>query len=160
PEVKTWAWEATPLAIDGVLYISTSLSQVAAIDAASGKTLWVYDPETWKGGTPPNQGFVHRGVAYWAHGGERRILIGTGDAYLIALDAKTGKPVAGFGHSGRIDLTEGLGRPVNRHLYGVTSPPVICRDVVVVGSSILDFPFQQGMPRGDLRGFDVRTGKL
>jgi quinoprotein glucose dehydrogenase len=160
PALKTWVWEATPLAVDGVLYTSTSLSQVAAIHAATGKTLWTYDPGTWKAGTPPNQGFVHRGVAYWAGSGEPRILFGTGDGYLIALDARTGNPVAGFGKNGRIDLTEGLGRPVDRKLYAVTSPPVICRGVVVVGSSILDFPFQSGMPRGDLRGFDVRTGKL
>src|SRR5215831_6492110 len=159
PELQTWAWESTPLVVDGVLYTSTSLSQVAAVNAATGKTLWTYDPQTWKGGRPPNQGFVHRGVAYWARGNERRILLGTGDGYLIALDARTGKPVSGFGKKGRIDLTEGLGRPVDRQLYAVTSPPVICRDVVVVGASILDYPLKRGMPRGDLRGFDVRTGE-
>ena len=54
--------------VNGVLYVSTSLSQVAAIDAATGNTRWVYDPETWKNGTPSNNGFVHRGVAYWADG--------------------------------------------------------------------------------------------
>ncbi len=57
--LKTWVWEATPLMVDGVLYISTSLSQAAAIDAAAGKTRWIYDPETWKNGTPSNNGFVH-----------------------------------------------------------------------------------------------------
>jgi quinoprotein glucose dehydrogenase len=72
--LKTWAWESTPLMVAGVLYISTSLSQVPAIDAAAGKTLWVYDPETWKNGTPANNGFVHRGVTYWAEGNDRRIL--------------------------------------------------------------------------------------
>ncbi|HTF72435.1 MAG TPA: hypothetical protein VK638_58180, partial [Edaphobacter sp.] len=77
--LKTWAWESTALMVGGVLYISTSLSQVAAVDAATGKTLWVYDPETWKNGTPSNNGFVHRGVAYWAEGKDRRILFGTGD---------------------------------------------------------------------------------
>lgn len=159
PDLKTWAWESTPLVVDGVLYTSTSLSQVAAVNAATGKTLWTYDPESWRAGTPPNQGFVHRGVAYWARGNDRRILYGTGDGYLVALDARTGKQVPGFGNKGRIDLTEGLGRPVDRKLYAVTSPPVICRDIIVVGSSILDFPFQRGMPRGDLRAFDVRTGK-
>jgi glucose dehydrogenase len=66
--LKTWAWESTPLMVGGVLYVSTSLSQVAAIDAVTGKTRWVYDPETWKNGTPSNNGFVHRGVAYWADG--------------------------------------------------------------------------------------------
>ena len=93
PGLRTWAWESTPLMVDGVLYVSTSLSQVAALDAATGKTKWVYDPETWKNGTPSNNGFVHRGVAFWADGNDRRIVFGTGDGYLICLDAQTGRPV-------------------------------------------------------------------
>jgi quinoprotein glucose dehydrogenase len=130
PALRTWVWESTPLMVDGVLYVSTSLSQVAAIDAATGKTKWLYDPQTWKNGTPSNNGFVHRGVAYWADGDDQRILFGTGDGYLISLNAKTGKPISTFGRNGRIDLTRGLGRPV-----------------------------EQEMPPGDVRGFDVRTGK-
>ena len=80
--------------VEGVLYVSTSLSQVAALDAATGKTKWVYDPETWKNGTPSNNGFVHRGVSYWADGNDRRIVFGTGDGYLICLNAETGKPMS------------------------------------------------------------------
>ena len=159
PDLKTWVWEATPLMADGVLYVSTSLSQVAAIDAATGRTIWVYDPETWKGGRPSNNGFVHRGVAYWADGNDRRILFGSGDGYLICLNAETGKPITTFGRAGRVDLTQGLGRVVDRHLYGVSSPPVICRDVVVMGSKVNDVPLAKEMPPGDVRGFDVRTGK-
>src|ERR1700761_2341283 len=158
--LKTWAWESTPLMVCGVLYISTSLSQVAAIDAATGKTLWVYDPETWKNGIPSNNGFVHRGVTYWAEGKDRRILFGTGDGYLICLNAATGKPIATFGHEGRIDLTQGLGRSVDRHLYGVSSPPIICRNVIVMGSKVNDIPLAAVIPPGDVRGFDVRSGKL
>src|SRR4030095_3474555 len=84
--LKTWAWESTPLMVEGVLYISTSLSQVASIDAATGKPLWVYDPETWKNGTPSNNGFVHRGVAYWADGKDKRILFGDADGYMVCLN--------------------------------------------------------------------------
>jgi quinoprotein glucose dehydrogenase len=157
--LKTWAWESTPLMVGGVLYISTSLSQVAAIDAATGKTLWVYDPETWKNGTPSNNGFVHRGVTYWAEGKDRRILFGSGDGYLICLSATTGKPISAFGQVGPIDLTQGLGRSVDRHLYGVSSPLVICRDVVVNRSKVNDIPLDAEMPPGDVRGFDVRSGK-
>ena len=158
PDLKSWVWESTPLMINGILYVSTSLSQVAALDAATGNTRWVFDPETWKNGTPSNNGFVHRGVAYWADGDDQRILFGTGDGYLICLNARTGKPIPAFGRDGRIDLTQGLGRPVDRHLYGVSSPPIICRDVLVMGSKVHDVPQLKEMPPGDVRGFDVRTG--
>jgi quinoprotein glucose dehydrogenase len=158
-ELWTMVNEATPLMIDGRLYTSTSLSQVAAIDARTGQTIWVYNPESYEQGSPPNLGFVHRGVAYWADGETQRIFIGTGDAQLIALDAKTGQPVPEFGAHGRIDLTQGMHRWADPALYGVTSPPVICRDVVIVGSSILDYPRVKAMPPGDVRGFDVRTGQ-
>ena len=118
PELWTMVYEATPLMIDGRLYTSTSLSQVAAIDARTGQTLWVYDPESYTQGSPPNLGFIHRGVAYWADGETQRIFIGTGDAQLIALDAKTGQPVPEFGTHGRIDLTQGLHRLVDPALLG------------------------------------------
>ena len=156
PRIETFANETTPLMVGGVLYVSTSLSQVAAIDAATGQTIWTHDPEVWKLGTPPNHGWVHRGVAYWTDGREARIFIGTGNAFLIALDAGTGKPVPGFGQEGRIDLTDGLGRPVDRRWYSVTSPPVVVRDVVVVGASIFDYPVRPDMPPGHVRGFDAR----
>src|SRR5262249_52131600 len=133
-DIETWLNEGTPIMIDGVLYVSTSLSQVAAIDARTGKTRWVYNSEAYKAGTPPNIGFTHRGVAYWAGGGSPRLFIGTCDATLIALDARTGQLVPGFGEKGKIDLTRGLGRPVPRALYAVTSPPLIVRDTVIVGS--------------------------
>lgn len=165
PGLWTMLYEATPLMVGGVIYTSTSLSQAAAIDALTGQTLWVHDPQTYQAGAPANVGFVHRGVAYWEDGEDHRILMGTGDGYLLCLDARTGKPIASFGENGRIDLTQGLRRPVDRALYAVPSPPVICRDVVVVGCTVLDhfavekFP-PRNMPPGDVRGFDVRTGAL
>jgi quinoprotein glucose dehydrogenase len=159
PGLWTWKYEATPLMVDEVLYTSTSLSQVAAIHAVSGQTIWSYDPGTYRDGSPPNNGFLHRGVAYWADGNDRRIFIGTGDAYLIALDAETGQPIPEFGQNGRVDLALGLRRGVSRGQYGVTSPPVICRDVVMVGSSIWDYPVARFMAPGDVRGFDPVTGE-
>ena len=125
PAFWTWKNEATPVMVNGVLYTSTSMSQVAAIDAATGKTIWAYDPESYKQGTPPSGGFVHRGVAYWEGVDDRRVFIGTGDARLIAINARTGKPIPDFGQAGQIDLTQGLRRPVNRTFYGVTSPPIV-----------------------------------
>jgi len=160
PSLYSGKFEATPVMANGVLYISTSLNQVVAIDAATGHTIWVYDPASWrlKSLTVPRS--VHRGVTYWTDGKQERIFAGTIDAYLIALDAKSGKPIPSFGVEGRIDLTSGLRRPIDRKLYGVNSPPVICRDVIVVGSSVYDYPISGEMPPGDVRGFDARTGKL
>ncbi len=150
--------ESTPLLVDGVLYTSTSLNQVAALDPTSGRLLWSHDP-----GSP---GAVHRGLAYWEgrrEGGavDRRLLLATRDSYLIALDADSGEPIPSFGRSARVDLTLGLRRPpAKRSLLSQTSPPVVCRDVVVVGSAVYDRHDQRQMPPGDVRGFDVRTGEL
>jgi quinoprotein glucose dehydrogenase len=152
--------EATPVMVGGVLYTSTSLSQVAAIDAATGATKWVFDPGVHRHGLPANNGWLHRGVAYWRDGEDERVILLGAHAFMIALDAKTGRPVAGFGDAGTVDLGKDLGRPVeHRWHYSQTSPPVIVRDVVVVGSSVMDYPFRPDMPPGDVRGFDVRTGK-
>jgi len=158
----TRANESTPLMIGGVLYTSTSLSQVAAIDAATGETKWVYDPKIYENGLgfPANDGWLHRGVAYWRNGDDERIIMLTAFAQMIALDAKTGKPVPGFGNDGRIDLTEGLRRPVDRDYYTMSSPPVIVRGVIVVGSSVMDWWRKSPSPPGDVRGFDVLTGRL
>src|SRR5262245_9585931 len=91
------AFETTPLMVGGVLYASTSLSQLAAINAQTGETIWVFNPESYKSGRPTNLGFVHRGLAYWSDGKAERLFIATGDAYLWAVDAKTGKAVDTFG---------------------------------------------------------------
>jgi quinoprotein glucose dehydrogenase len=160
PSLHLNLFEGTPVMIGGVLYVSTSLHQVAAIDAASGRTLWVYDPGVHESGPPTSLGFTHRGVSAWGEGRERRIFHGTGDAYLLALDALSGEPIGSFGKEGRVDLTLGLRRHVDRKYYGVNSPPLVIGDVVVVGSIITDrWPYQEGLP-GDVRGFDARTGKL
>lgn len=151
--------EGTPLMVGGVLYTSTSLSQVAAIEAATGRTKWVFDPRVYTHGMPANNGWLHRGVAYWRDGDDERIVLLSAHAFMFALDAKTGRPVESFGDKGRVDLSQGLTRPVvaRRH-YTMTSPPAIVRDVIVVGSSINDYPSRREMPPGDVRGFDVRTG--
>lgn len=154
--------ESTPLMVGGTLYTSTSLSQVAAIDAATGETKWLYDPKIYENGLglPANLGWLHRGVAYWRNGDDERIVILTAFAQMIAIDAKTGKPVPTFGNDGRIDLADGMRRPVDRDYYTMTSPPVIVRGVIVVGSSIMDWWAHRPSPPGDVRGFDVNTGRL
>jgi quinoprotein glucose dehydrogenase len=154
--------ESTPLMIGGTLYTSTSLSEVAAIDAATGETKWVFDPKVYDNGLgiPANDGWLHRGVAYWRNGDDERVVMLTAFAQMIALDAKTGKPVPTFGTDGKIDLAEGLRRPINRDYYTMSSPPLIVRGVIVVGSSVMDWWGHRPSPPGDVRGFDIVTGKL
>ena len=154
------AFKATPLMVDGVLYIRTSLSIVAAIDAATGEELWVRDVGSHEAGRPTNLGWNSRGVGYWSDGAESRIFLATGDSHLWSFDAATGRPIARFGSDGKIDLTQGLRRPVDRSAYQVISPPMIVGDVVIVNSSISDGPRYKTAPPGDVRGFDVRTGEL
>jgi quinoprotein glucose dehydrogenase len=157
--LRPWLYEATPVAIDGILYTSTSMSQVAAIDGHTGQTRWVYDPNSYEKGVPPMFGFVHRGVAVADAAGQRRVLMTTGDARLIALDTSTGKPVLSFADNGIVDLFQGLEGPVERRRYTMTSPPVVVRGVIVVGSAIFDSRGFKAAGSGDVRGYDVRTGK-
>jgi quinoprotein glucose dehydrogenase len=140
------------------------MCQVVAIDPANGRTVWRHDPETWRHGPTTSKGFQHRGVAYWREGDDRRIFIATGDNRLIALDAASGEKVRSFGSGGEVDLSSaGLRRPIagsRRDLFATTSPPLICRDTIIVGQYILDRMVQPVMPPGDVRGYDVRTGAL
>ncbi|WP_411887618.1 PQQ-binding-like beta-propeller repeat protein [Hydrocarboniphaga effusa] len=164
PELRTWVNESTPIAIGGILYAASPLNIVSAIDGASGKTLWTYDPKAYVDGTAPNLGFISRGVGYWKKGEQERLFVGTGDAYLIALDAKTGKPVDSWGDHGRVDLTKGLRRPVDRSLVASTSAPLICNGQVIPTMAVLDSfavgrPPLKYHPPGDVRGFDAETGK-
>lgn len=155
----SFAYETTPLLVGGTLYTSTSLSQVAAINPTTGETLWVFNPEVYKAGRPTNLGYVHRGIAYWTDGRQERLYLAGHDAYLYAIDAKTGKAISEFGDEGRVNLAKAIPFAINARNYTMTSPPVICRDVVVVGSSINDGPLNKEAPRGDVQAFDVRTGK-
>lgn len=155
----SFSFEATPIMVGGTLYTSTSLSQAAAIDPATGEARWVFDPESYKTGRPPNWGYINRGVTYWVDGDDKRIFIGTGDARIIALDAGTGKPVTAFGDKGEIDLKKDQPGLMRASQIGITSPPAICRGVLVTGYGISDIVRTKEMPRGQVRGFDVRTGE-
>jgi quinoprotein glucose dehydrogenase len=158
------AFQATPLMIDGVLYGSSSTGQVFALDAVSGREIWVHDPGSYKTSHAVFDFFVpkHRGVSYWRDGDDERILIPTIDAFLLALDARTGRPVESFGDGGRVDLLVGLrnAQNVRRHEYFQSSPGALYRDTLVVGSSINDRPKRLRAVPGDIRGYDVRTGAL
>jgi quinoprotein glucose dehydrogenase len=159
PKSRPGAFYDTPLMVNGVLYTTTSLGVYAALDPATGKTLWQYDPEIWKLGRPPNLGFTHRGAAYWSDGTRRRIISGTHDANLVSLDAETGKPDPTFGVGGKADVVQGLPYVERMRNYAINSTPVIVRNVVIAGSNIQDLPQNKEQPRGDIFGFDARTGK-
>jgi quinoprotein glucose dehydrogenase len=155
------AFQNTPLAIGNVLYVSTPYNQVAALDAGTGRELWRYDPKAYEDGQPPNgQGFAHRGVAAWtAPGGALRIIL-VARYKLIQLDAETGQPVPGFGTKGLVDLSEGLVWPINKKHYTNTSPPIVYKNLIIVGNGVGDRLTYKHDPPGDVRAFDARTGKL
>ncbi len=160
--------KATPLMADGRLFLNTPLSQGAAVDASTGETLWIYNPKSYESGTTSmtviwNQ----RGVARWSDGDDERIYWGTGDGYLLAVDAKTGRPCPDFGVDGRVDLMEGLPRAnrgerdyLNALLYSMQSPPIVVRDVVITGASIADRRITMESIPGWVRGWDAKTGAM
>ncbi|MDH5235806.1 MAG: amidohydrolase family protein, partial [Gemmatimonadota bacterium] len=153
-------FQATPLAIGDTLLFPTPYNRVIALDAATGREIWSYDPQVWKTyGQPSNgTGFVHRGVATWTDGRSRRVFLNS-RWRLIALDAATGRPIPGFGTAGEVDLTAGLSRTVRREHYTNTSPPVVWGDLVIVGNGVGDRLMYRGDPPGDVQAFDVRTGR-
>ncbi len=159
------AFEATPILVDGSLFLSTPFNQVMALDPETGAERWKYDPQVNR-----SRGYsevTSRGVSAWidfeAPSGapcKVRIYEGTIDARLIALDAKTGKPCGDFGSDGTVDLTRGVGYGPEFHGdYQVTSAPTIVGRVLITGSSIGDNGAVD-MPRGVVRAYDVRTGAL
>ena len=161
-------FKATPLMVGGVLYLNTPTSVGAAIDAATGRTIWTYNPKSYEAGTTTmSLRWNQRGVAYWRDGDDARVLWGTGDGYLVAVDARTGRPVTGFGDGGKVDLMEGLPRAVrgtrdhlNALTYSVQSPPIVIGDVVITPASISSLVIKKEQIPGWVRGHDVRTGKL
>jgi quinoprotein glucose dehydrogenase len=159
PAARPPGYQDTPIMVNGVLYTTTALGIYAALDPATGRTLWQYDPEIWKLGRPPNLGFTHRGTAYWTDGQRRRLISGTHDASLISIDAETGKPDATFGTDGRVDVSEGVAYAQRGRNYAINSTPVIVKNVIIAGSNIQDLPQSKEQPRGDIFGFDARTGK-
>ncbi len=154
------AFEATPLLVDGVLYVVTAFDRLIALDPETGKELWAFDPKLDK--NKPQMLFASRGAAFWSEGGEKRLFYGTLDGQLWGINAATGKPIDSFGKGGLINLRDGMMDPADkttaRRGYGMTSPPAIYKNVVICGSIVPDAE-PQG-PNGDVRGFDARTGKL
>lgn len=158
------SFEATPILFKGLLFVSTPFSRVLALDPESGLERWSFDPEIDLN-LRYSESLVSRGVEAWedpiasAESPCRsRIFFATLDARLFALDAETGRPCEGFGANGEVDLKEGVGE-VEPGEYEVTSPPVAVGEVVVVGSAQGDNRRVE-LEKGDIRGYDARTGAL
>src|SRR5262249_48528396 len=118
--------QTSPIIVDGVLYGITPTQKIFALNAATGIPIWKFDPGIK--GTQPN-----RGLVYWTDGKSSRIFVGVMN-FVYALDAKTGLPIPGFGHAGRIDLRENLGRePVEAQSIFMTSPGIVYKDLLIVG---------------------------
>jgi quinoprotein glucose dehydrogenase len=141
--------QTSPIIVEGILYGITPTQKVFALDAASGKLIWKFDSGIK--GTQPD-----RGLAYWSNEKEKRILVGVMN-FLYELDAGTGKPIASFGTEGRIDLRGDLGRNPERQSVVLTSPGIVYKDVIIVGGRN---PETLPAAPGDVRAYDVRTGKL
>src|SRR5436190_8281151 len=139
--------QSNPIVVDGVLYVTTPTMKVVAVDAATGREIWKFDPGNGAGGR-----FRHRGVT--VH--KDRVFV-TYRNWLYALDRKNGQPIASFGASGRVDLRDGLGMPPERASVSASTPGSIFEDTLILGSSVPET--LPGTP-GHIRAYDVNTGKL
>jgi glucose dehydrogenase len=146
------AFEVTPIVAGNILYFATQNQRIVALEPETGKEIWKFDPKS--------NGGEFRGVTYWPGGGRTppRVLFGTGDGRLMALDAKTGVPVASFGDNGVVDLKAGITDQFPKVRYAISSPPALYRNVLIVGPATQEGPTLG--PSGDPRAYDVRTGKL
>ena len=149
--------------MDGTLYASTPLGSVIGLDSATGAERWKYEGPVDLGEDYGD--FANRGAAAWMRGraGQLcalRIFVATVGARLVALDGRTGRPCDDFAAHGTIDLTVGLRHQPEYHWeYGVTSPPIVVRDLVIVGSAVAD-NHRTHAPEGVIRAFDVRSGAV
>jgi quinoprotein glucose dehydrogenase len=158
-------FEATPLMVDGTLFLSTPFARVIALDPATGHQRWTFDPHTDRG---MNWGdWANRGVSTWLDAKapvgsacKRRIYVGTVDARIFALDARTGVLCKQFGTGGVVALTKGLyNAPAYAEEYALTSPPAVINGMIVTGSSVADNN-RTNAASGEVRAFDARTGAL
>src|SRR2546426_2717432 len=162
---KPTAFEATPLVVDGTMYLGTPLGRVIALDPATGRERWVFDPRIERDVTYGD--FASRGVSTWldesAPAGaacRRRIFVATAQSQLFALDGRDGRPCPGFGQAGMVDLTAGLRiPPFEPEAYSMTSPPLVVNGLVVTGSSVADNS-RPNPASGEVRAFDARSGAL
>ncbi|MCZ4106477.1 membrane-bound PQQ-dependent dehydrogenase, glucose/quinate/shikimate family [Brevundimonas diminuta] len=160
---ERWGAETTPLKIGDTLYMCSARNRLFAVDAATGKQKWTYDPKVADDQIPYTA--ACRGVTYYAAPNidaaqpcATRIIEGTLDGRLVAVDARTGVPCAGFGNNGAVSIKHGMGDPYPG-MVSITSAPVIVRGVVVTGHQVLDGQ-KRWNASGVIQGFDAVTGEL
>jgi quinoprotein glucose dehydrogenase len=150
--------QCNPIMIDGTLYATSPKLKVIALDAATGQQKWVFDPTDGIDAGNQRTRFImnnNRGVTYWENADDKRILF-TASSFLYALDAKTGKPVSTFGDNGKVDLHDGLGRDVRDLFVTSTSPGIIYKDLLILGTRVSE---GSDAAPGHIRAYDVKTGK-
>ena len=141
--------QTQPIMIDGTLYGVTPIHRIVALDAVNGKLKWRFDSGIR--GRGPNRSLVH-----WASGNEQRIFASV-QSFIYALNPQTGEVIKTFGKNGLIDLREDLGRDPSKQSWVLTSPGIVYKDLLIVGGRN---PEALPAPPGDVRAYDVRTGKL
>ena len=156
--------QSTPLMVDGVVYSTAGTRRaVVALDAGTGEMLWMHSEHEGKRGESAPRQLSGRGLAYWTDGREARIVYVTPGYQMVALDAKTGARVAGFGRNGLVDLKQEDDQPVDLETgdIGLHATPIIAKDVIVVGAAHLPggSPRNKTHEKGFIRGYDARTGK-
>jgi quinoprotein glucose dehydrogenase len=142
--------QANPIIVDGVLYGVTPAVQAFALDAATGKQIWLFGDKSKNGSN------TSRGVSYWSDGADKRIMHAMG-SFLYALDAKTGKPIETFGDHGKINLHTGLPEIAKNKYMVSNTPGTIFEDLIIMPLRLSE---DSDAAPGDLRAFNVRTGKL
>ena len=158
-------YQGTPLMVNGRLFITAGTRRAAvALDATTGEMLWMHSINEGKRGEAAPRLLSGRGLSYWSDGKEERVIYVTPGYQMVALDAKTGQRVKGFGTDGIVDLKTGLdqeGLDLTTAEIGLHSAPIISKDIIVIGAAHREggFPKSKTNVKGFIRGFDVRTGK-
>jgi len=150
--------QCNPIIVDGVLYGTSPQMKLFAVDAATGKEKWMYNPFDSLQGNRRSFFIMNnsRGVTYWADGKNDKRIFYTAGSFILCINAISGKPVAGFGDSGRVDLHSGLDRDVTNLFISATSPGIVYRDLLIMGTRVDEGP---AAAPGHIRAYDVRTGK-
>lgn len=155
--------ETTPLKIGDTVYLCSAMNKLVALDARDGKVRWAFDPKVSKDAVPYTA--ACRGVTYFSQPGATpdqacatRIIEGTLDGRLVAVDARTGQPCAGFGQGGQVDIKVGMGQVVPG-MVSITSAPTIVRGIIVTGHQVLDGQ-KRWAPSGVIQGYDAVTGQM